>query len=233
MKKPVAYLIIIVSLIIIGVVVQLLEKPTKDTRKKDNLAALTTQRRNIAFELIRRQKESLKYPKTFVSGSKLMYNYTPNDKLTIVELESQLEENTRILKESFEFTSTMLDIAISDAEGMYNKVKEYHDTRKSGSVQHFESPPRPNLYLPYTSESELRSLVKDLGTNESVIYKSAKSWIKHPNNREIFTSFCNHIDKRRNVMGTSKIFACLRLAIKDTGADGTRFMQVIEELYGF
>ena len=99
-----------------------------------------------------------------------------------------------------------------------------HPTLKSSDSH------QPNPYAPYT-ESELRKLVKNVLTHESVIYNASKSVIKHPTNQSILQGWVKNIRKRQHILTQDQIFACFALAVNDSGSDGERFLKVFQDLY--
>ena len=85
-------------------------------------------------------------------------------------------------------------------------------------------------YAPYT-EQELRGLVRNYTTHESVIYNASKSVMKYPANQSILQNWVRNVKKRESVLTQSQLFACFALAIKDSGSDGEKFLKVFQELY--
>ena len=87
-----------------------------------------------------------------------------------------------------------------------------------------------DLYEPYT-EQELRRLVKDYTTHESVIYNASKSMLKYPTNKSILENWVRNVKKREHVLTESQLFACFALAAKDSGSDREKFLKVFQDLY--
>lgn len=103
-----------------------------------------------------------------------------------------------------------------------------HYERQSNLYSDFEASVSP--YRPYT-ETQLRNLVKDYSTHESVIYNASKSYLKRPNDGTQ-QQLLKMMAKRERALTQEKMLACFTLAVKDSGKSGERFLKVFRNVYG-
>ena len=78
------------------------------------------------------------------------------------------------------------------------------------------NPIDPTLIQPYT-ESELRRKVKDISTNESVVYNAGRFIIEHPTSKSANQTWQRVRDTRKPRMGQQRFWACMHLADHDFG----------------
>ena len=74
----------------------------------------------------------------------------------------------------------------------------------------------PDLIKPYT-EVELRSKVKNLSTDESVVYNARKFVIQYPTNKSANNTWQSVRRIRKPRMGQQRFWACMQLADYDYG----------------